>query len=226
MSEHTNNLLTILNPNYKTTDSQLKENIPGSQKNHLSIRARLQAKASPSQKVCNAFQEKPATQKLAQNQNQHRAGDWVCIMCHNHNYSFREVCNRCTVQTKMENLRQSLSYYQNQNYPTNTMFAQSFSEDNCNSVEHVNQVIKDSSIIAENKLYKLKTRAEKAENVGRIPFSDLTESINKEFPFEKQLYFSSEEYEDVSGEALEDEVYESTASSDHEKRILKFLNFD
>lgn len=39
----------------------------------------------------------------------HRAGDWVCILCHNLNYSFRKVCNRCQVQTKRENLLQSLS---------------------------------------------------------------------------------------------------------------------
>lgn len=25
----------------------------------------------------------------------HRAGDWVCTLCNNHNYAFRNVCNRC-----------------------------------------------------------------------------------------------------------------------------------
>lgn len=39
----------------------------------------------------------------------HRAGDWVCLVCNNHNYSFREVCNRCGVQTKKQNLIQSLA---------------------------------------------------------------------------------------------------------------------
>ena len=39
----------------------------------------------------------------------HRAGDWICNVCNNHNYSFREVCNSCKTQTKIENLRQSLS---------------------------------------------------------------------------------------------------------------------
>lgn len=24
-----------------------------------------------------------------------RRGDWICIFCHNHNFSFRQVCNRC-----------------------------------------------------------------------------------------------------------------------------------
>ncbi len=39
----------------------------------------------------------------------HRAGDWICNFCNNHNYSFREVCNSCKTQTKIENLRQSLN---------------------------------------------------------------------------------------------------------------------
>ena len=39
----------------------------------------------------------------------HRAGDWICNLCNNHNYSFREICNSCKTQTKIENLRQSLS---------------------------------------------------------------------------------------------------------------------
>lgn len=39
----------------------------------------------------------------------HRAGDWICNLCNNHNYSFREVCNSCKTQTKIGNLQQSLS---------------------------------------------------------------------------------------------------------------------
>lgn len=41
----------------------------------------------------------------------HRAGDWVCILCNNHNYSFREVCNRCKQQTKQQNMIESLTAY-------------------------------------------------------------------------------------------------------------------
>ena len=32
-----------------------------------------------------------------------RAGDWVCQICGNLNYSFRNVCNRCKLQTKESN---------------------------------------------------------------------------------------------------------------------------
>jgi len=41
----------------------------------------------------------------------HRAGDWVCLLCSNLNYSFRTHCNRCKKQTQLENLRQGLNAY-------------------------------------------------------------------------------------------------------------------
>ena len=49
----------------------------------------------------------------------HRAGDWVCLLCNNHNYSFRKTCNRCKGQTKEQNILQSLSFLQNQNQNLN-----------------------------------------------------------------------------------------------------------
>lgn len=44
----------------------------------------------------------------------HRAGDWICNMCNNHNYSFREICNSCKLQTKINNLKESLSRCDNE----------------------------------------------------------------------------------------------------------------
>lgn len=38
----------------------------------------------------------------------HRAGDWICIKCNNLNYSFRNRCNRCQIQTKKQNLLDNL----------------------------------------------------------------------------------------------------------------------
>lgn len=32
-----------------------------------------------------------------------RQGDWVCMMCNNLNYSFRNTCNRCKNVTREEN---------------------------------------------------------------------------------------------------------------------------
>ena len=37
-----------------------------------------------------------------------RAGDWVCLVCNNLNFSFRNECNRCQMQTKKQNYIQSL----------------------------------------------------------------------------------------------------------------------
>lgn len=41
-------------------------------------------------------------------QQSHRAGDWICVKCNNLNYSFRNKCNRCQVQTKKQNLLDNL----------------------------------------------------------------------------------------------------------------------
>lgn len=58
-------------------------------------------------------QAKPKGKKPTVQQNEtHRAGDWVCILCNNLNYSFRKVCNRCQTQTKRDNLIQSLQLLQ------------------------------------------------------------------------------------------------------------------
>ena len=44
-----------------------------------------------------------------------RAGDWVCLVCNNLNFSFRNECNRCQIQTKEQNKMQSLYISDNQN---------------------------------------------------------------------------------------------------------------
>lgn len=46
-------------------------------------------------------------------QSKPRNGDWVCLICGNHNYSFRETCNRCQKQTKAQNFEQTLQIYNN-----------------------------------------------------------------------------------------------------------------
>jgi hypothetical protein len=32
-----------------------------------------------------------------------RRGDWICLYCYNHNFSFRQVCNRCEVNMTLAN---------------------------------------------------------------------------------------------------------------------------
>ena len=34
-----------------------------------------------------------------------KQGDWVCVMCHNLNYSFRDSCNRCKNITRDQNTK-------------------------------------------------------------------------------------------------------------------------
>ena len=50
-----------------------------------------------------------------------RSGDWLCLLCGNHNYSFRETCNRCQKQTKTCNLEQSLRIFNNSNLKSDLM---------------------------------------------------------------------------------------------------------
>lgn len=45
-----------------------------------------------------------------------RAGDWVCLVCNNLNFSFRNECNRCQLQTKEQNQIQRLYISENQNF--------------------------------------------------------------------------------------------------------------
>ena len=56
--------------------------------------------------------ERQAKEK-ASSHSKPRNGDWICLICGNHNYSFRESCNRCQKQTKACNLQQSLQIYDN-----------------------------------------------------------------------------------------------------------------
>lgn len=45
-----------------------------------------------------------------------RAGDWVCLVCNNLNFSFRNECNRCQLQTKEQNQIQRLYISESQNF--------------------------------------------------------------------------------------------------------------
>ncbi len=56
---------------------------------------------------------KPKTQKgFSSNL---RAGDWICLICNNLNFSFRNECNRCQIQTKEQNQMQTMYYMENSN---------------------------------------------------------------------------------------------------------------
>ena len=61
--------------------------------NQLSIVKKTQTKSSKTQKNLS---------------NSVRAGDWICLVCNNLNFSFRNECNRCQMQTKKQNYIQNL----------------------------------------------------------------------------------------------------------------------
>lgn len=66
----------------------------------------------PSTTLAQKSSKTKGKKQTPQHNETHRAGDWVCILCSNLNYSFRKVCNRCQTQTKRDNLLQSLQLLQ------------------------------------------------------------------------------------------------------------------
>lgn len=59
-----------------------------------------------------SISKKNAPNLKASKANMHsiRAGDWVCLLCNNLNFSFRNECNRCQKQTKKQNYIQNLLF--------------------------------------------------------------------------------------------------------------------
>ena len=164
----------------------------------------------------------------------HRAGDWVCNLCNNHNYSFREICNSCKTQTKLDNIKQSLSVL----VPT--------------KLPEIENSIKPKSVVSKNKLkFKRENNFELANkssvenkspvfevfrSVPELPdccsgegkksassIGLLEDSLN-EFPFEKESIFQRQEFlesEEEGGGSLEE-----TESCEIDRQTWKLLNFD
>ena len=90
-----------------------------SKENSIAYRQKLKKKNLKQTKETKNLSETELAQQKKNKTYSHRAGDWVCILCNNHNYSFRDICNRCKKQTKTENLQQQLYLYQNENFNPN-----------------------------------------------------------------------------------------------------------
>ena len=61
------------------------------------------------QMIANPKKPSASLVKPAKNTNHSiRAGDWICLLCNNLNFSFRNECNRCQKQTKKQNYIQNL----------------------------------------------------------------------------------------------------------------------
>jgi len=68
------------------------------------------------------LQKKPKTNKIKAQKgfsSNLRAGDWVCLICNNLNFSFRNECNRCQIQTKEQNQIQTLYLAENSSLQNN-----------------------------------------------------------------------------------------------------------
>ena len=154
----------------------------------------------------------------------HRAGDWICLLCQNHNYSFRTICNRCKSQSKIDNMQQSLAYYQSvqpiPSYPHKLSFLaeqgspKAFSNGSFQTVDsdHCESLHPSSQTQVKSRHLKLS-----------LPRSEMKDIDRGDFPFERQLHFSSSDDEDLDEQ---EENQPSSASKEQQKRILGFLNFD
>ena len=207
MADYDQSLLQLLNPEYRPLQPSTRANV-----------SPVTPAPFPTQQ-----RAKPAPAKAGPAN--HRAGDWVCLFCNNHNYSFREVCNRCNAQTKMENLRQSLSLYQNQNIPP-------FGYDSVFSVEKGRPLgfSNSSRLTAEPELSATRLSGPQMPMPGLAfqlapPRSEMKDPEAKEYAFERKLFFSfsDDAAEEPAGKDAEEEEGDAT---EQEKRLLRFLNFD
>ncbi len=224
MADRGTTLLQMINPDYKPLRESTRMNTP-------SIASRpffgdqvdskfIIAPVSSTQQSLNLKLE-PLT---------HRAGDWICLCCNNHNYSFREICNRCGIQSKSGNLKQSLSLYQNQNISPDLnhsvyRFEQTFVCDTYLQREVNGEPLKTMEIdysASKTSIFDSKVK-ERSNQILQVD-EEVEDNERKEFAFEKQLCFTSSD-EEANYEVDEDD-YPNSASKEHEKRILKFLNFD
>ena len=227
MKDPGNSLLQMINPDYKPLKVTTRLNAPSITSQPFTT-DQVDCPKSLPQSFAPQSKLKPMAFKSPSAN--HRAGDWVCLYCNNHNYSFREVCNRCNVQTKVENLRQSLALYQNQNarpglQSPSYMFDQPFSVEKMPPKLYSNG--SPQTLDLEQSALKTSAMDAKFKEGGfqlSLPRGEMKESDRKEFAFEKQLYFSSSDDEGDDKEEKED--HGNLASNEPEKRILKFLNFD
>ena len=54
---------------------------------------------------------KPQQKKSGQTYSQDKPTDWICMVCNNLNFSFRKKCNRCKMQTRIQNENQLATAY-------------------------------------------------------------------------------------------------------------------
>ncbi len=219
MTDRADSLLQLINPDYKPLHKASKTIIPSVSSPPFN------AEAIDGTKSTYQLNSKPKSGNFKSPVSVHRARDWVCLFCNNHNYSFREICNRCNVQTKGENLRQSLDLYKNQNTRPNLSSPPFIFDHPFLSEKSVPKNFSNGSLQTLD-LEQSATHQNPKQTEGsfNLPLTrGVPETERKEFAFEKQLCFSSSE--DESRDEGEEELMDS-ASKEQEKRMLELLNFD
>ncbi len=154
----------------------------------------------------------------------HRAGDWICNVCNNHNYSFREVCNSCKTQTKIDNLKQSLSVLTNP-----TMTAVEFPKQPSNKKRLQLKRGQEFEPVSKDKQQFQKGSVDSQNNspAGQLvpverPLIQAFEDSFSEFLFEKAVFA---ETKDNSWNHDSEEPPETEDSIDLDKETLKILSF-
>jgi hypothetical protein len=222
MSNSANSLLSMLNPDYRPLHSitSLVVNSTASLE-QANPNGLMQKLALSPQTQCSKQQAPSVRAERAM----HRAGDWICLLCQNHNYSFRNICNRCKSQSKIDNMHQSLAYYQPSPLMTPFPYKPSFPLDQHSPKMFSNGSLQTIDLEQSDYLGPVAQTQVKPRPIKlSLPRSEIKDIDRADFPFERQLNFSSSEEE--SDEEGREEDQPSSASKRQEKRILDFLNFD
>ena len=171
---------------------------------HMSLTAILRQKPIPEVETLKPQQDllNVSKSKLVA-KNEYRAGDWICNVCNNHNYSFRNICNRCNSQTKENNLREMLMSCNNENVSPNTVYPA--------ELAHKPDIMMDGAHL------KLK-----GESMGsRMPFQEIRAFTNKEKPKAHDGLFSCFDKLIVNSDDEESE-YEVNINS----KFFDFMNYE
>ena len=145
-----------------------------------------------------------------------RSGDWICTLCNNFNYSFRSVCNRCSIQSKQQNYRiiTEKNLFEEGNMTKDTLPVdnsfQWFKKDN-------NENYKNSFLTEPDSIQSAPSSRKESYN---FPIS--VDDQEEEYPFEKEVmsWIGESREEKDTNDDVDNFSIEST------KRTLSFLNFD
>lgn len=162
----------------------------------------------------------------------HRAGDWICNICSNHNYSFREICNSCKTQTRINNLREALEMWSKLAPVCNPPEKKTVVRKKLQLRNPFHLEVQAKSDIENQQpniqLSKVNYETCAPQKVEFKPFSNITKVLDEtlnEFPFEKEMFFNHGTWLHSDSDTGEEGVNEAN-SFEIDRETLKMLNFD